>query len=48
MSNPAWVGMSGPLSVFAAGFLEELVRRGYRPGTAAKQRKGGQNPAPSS
>lgn len=37
MSNPARVGMSGPLSVFAAGFLEELVRRGYRPGTAAKQ-----------
>jgi site-specific recombinase XerD len=29
--------MSGPLSPFAAGFLEDLVRLGYRPGTAAKQ-----------
>jgi integrase/recombinase XerD len=37
MSNPARVGMSGPLSVFAPGFLEDLIRRGYQPGTAAKQ-----------
>src|SRR5258707_11974166 len=37
MSNPFSVEMSGPLSVFAAGFLDDLVRRGYRPGTAAKQ-----------
>jgi site-specific recombinase XerD len=37
MSNPFRVEMSGPLSVFAAGFLDDLVRRGYRPGTAAKQ-----------
>jgi hypothetical protein len=29
--------MSGPLSAFAGGFLEDLIRRGYRPGTAAKQ-----------
>jgi integrase/recombinase XerD len=31
------VRLSRPLSVFAAGFLEELLGRGYRPGTAAKQ-----------
>ncbi|MGH2945304.1 MAG: hypothetical protein ACRDPC_03400 [Solirubrobacteraceae bacterium] len=37
MSDPLRVRMSGPLSVFAAGFLEELLGRGYRPGTAAKQ-----------
>jgi integrase/recombinase XerD len=37
MSDPLRVQMSGPLSVFAAGFLEELLGRGYRPGTAAKQ-----------
>jgi integrase/recombinase XerD len=37
MSDPLRVEMSGPLSVFAAGFLEELLGRGYRPGTAAKQ-----------
>ena len=37
MSDPMRVQMSGPLSVFAAGFLEELLGRGYRPGTAAKQ-----------
>ena len=37
MSDPLRVEMSGPLSVFAAGFLDELVGRGYRPGTAAKQ-----------
>ena len=29
--------MSGPLSAFTSGFLEDLIRRGYRPGTAAKQ-----------
>lgn len=29
--------MAGPLSPFAAGFLEELIQRGYRPGSAAKQ-----------
>jgi integrase/recombinase XerD len=37
MSNPSRVQLSGPLSVFAAGFLEQLLERGYRPGTAAKQ-----------
>jgi integrase/recombinase XerD len=37
MSDPLRVQMSGPLSVFAAGFLDELLGRGYRPGTAAKQ-----------
>jgi integrase/recombinase XerD len=37
MSDPLRVQLSGPLSVFAAGFLEELLGRGYRPGTAAKQ-----------
>ena len=37
MSNPSRVQLSGPLLVFAAGFLEELLGRGYRPGTAAKQ-----------
>lgn len=37
MSDPLRVQMSGPLSIFAAGFLEELLGRGYRPGTAAKQ-----------
>src|SRR4051812_16305174 len=37
MSDPLRVGMSGPLSVFAAGFREELLERGYRPGNAAKQ-----------
>ena len=37
MSNPLRVQLSGPLLVFAAGFLEELLGRGYRPGTAAKQ-----------
>jgi integrase/recombinase XerD len=37
MSNPSRVQLSGPLSMFAAGFLEELLERGYRPGTAAKQ-----------
>jgi hypothetical protein len=37
MSNPLKVVMSGPLSAFAPGFLEELLRQGYRPETAAKQ-----------
>ena len=37
MSDPLRVGMSGPLSVFAAGFRAELVGLGYRPATAAKQ-----------
>jgi hypothetical protein len=31
MSDPLRVQLSGPLSVFAAGFLEELLGRGYRP-----------------
>jgi integrase/recombinase XerD len=35
MSDPFRVQLSGPLLVFAAGFLEELLGRG--PGTAAKQ-----------
>ena len=29
--------MSGPFSVFAAGFRKELLEQGYRPGTAANQ-----------
>ena len=37
MSDPLRVRMSGPLSVFLAGCRGELVRRGYRPGTVAKQ-----------
>jgi hypothetical protein len=37
MSNPFRVEMPGPLSMFAAGFFDDLLRRGYRPGTAAKQ-----------
>lgn len=37
MSVPLRVQVSGPLSVFAAGFREELLGRGYRPGTVAKQ-----------
>jgi integrase/recombinase XerD len=37
MSDPLRVQVCGPLAVFAAGFLEELLGRGYRPGTAAKQ-----------
>jgi hypothetical protein len=36
MSDPLRVQLSGPLSVHATGFREELLRRGYRPGTAAK------------
>jgi hypothetical protein len=30
MSDPLRVQLSGPLWVFAAGFLEELLGRGYR------------------
>jgi hypothetical protein len=37
MSDPLRVGMSGPSAVFVDGFREELVGRGYRPGTTAKQ-----------
>ena len=37
MSNPFRVEMSGPLSVFAPGFVEHLVEQGYRPDPAAKQ-----------
>src|SRR5262245_24138368 len=37
MSDPSRVQLSGPLSVIAAGFCDELEGRGYRPGAAAKQ-----------
>jgi integrase/recombinase XerD len=37
MSDPMRVQMSGPLSVFAAGFRDELEGRGYRPDALAKQ-----------
>ena len=37
MSDPSRVVVSGPLSTFAPGFLEELLRHGYRPGSVAKQ-----------
>lgn len=37
MSDPLRVQMSGPLSVFAAGFRGEMEGRGYRPDTVAKQ-----------
>jgi integrase/recombinase XerD len=37
MSDPLRVHLSGPLSDFAAGFLDDMLGRGYRPGTAAKQ-----------
>ncbi len=37
MSDPLRVELSGPLLVFAPGFLGELLGRGSRPGTAAKQ-----------
>jgi hypothetical protein len=29
--------MSGPLSRFAPGFLDDVIRQGYRPDTGAKQ-----------
>jgi hypothetical protein len=37
MSNPLKVELCGPVSAFAPGFLEELLRQGYRSETAAKQ-----------
>jgi hypothetical protein len=37
MSNPLRVETSGSLSAFTPGFLEDLIRHGYRPETAAKQ-----------
>jgi integrase/recombinase XerD len=37
MSNPSRVVVSGPLSVFVPGFREQLLRRGYTLGAAAKQ-----------
>lgn len=37
MSIPSRVLVSGPLSVFASGFREDLGRRGYTSGAAAKQ-----------
>lgn len=36
MSDPLRVQLSGPLSVFAAGYLEELLGRGYRPGDRSR------------
>jgi integrase/recombinase XerD len=37
VSTGSGVRVGGPLAVFAPGFLEDLVARGYRPGTAADQ-----------
>jgi integrase/recombinase XerD len=37
MSSVSVVGVAGPLVAFAPGFRAELVRRGYRPGSAADQ-----------
>ena len=37
MSNLLRVQISGPLSRFAPGCLEDLISKGYRPDTAAKQ-----------
>jgi integrase/recombinase XerD len=37
MTNPARVEVSGPLSAFAPGFIDELFRQGYRSETATKQ-----------
>ena len=37
MGRGSGVGMAGPLAAFAAGFSAELVRLGYRPGSAAAQ-----------
>jgi integrase/recombinase XerD len=37
MSSVSGLGVSGPLAVFAPGFSAELVRQGYRPGSAAAQ-----------
>jgi hypothetical protein len=36
MRDPLRVQLSGPLSVFAACFLEELLGRGYRPGDRSR------------
>src|ERR1700739_3012302 len=37
MGNPERVRVTGPLAVFTNGFAAELVRRGYRPNSAAAQ-----------
>ena len=37
MGSVSGLGMAGPLAVFAPGFSAELVRQGYRPGSAAAQ-----------
>jgi integrase/recombinase XerD len=37
MSSVLVAGVAGPLAAFAPGFRAELVRRGYRPGSAAEQ-----------
>jgi integrase/recombinase XerD len=37
MSSVSEVRVSGPLAAFASGFAAELVRRGYRPGSAREQ-----------
>ena len=37
MGSGSGLGMAGPLAVFAPGFSAELVRQGYRPGSAAAQ-----------
>jgi len=36
-SRSSGVAVAGPLAVFAPGFVEDLVARGYRPGSAAAQ-----------
>ena len=35
MSSRSGVRIAGPLAAFASGFVEDLVARGYRPGSAA-------------
>jgi integrase/recombinase XerD len=37
MSDPSRVRVSGPLEPFAAGFVAELQRQGYTPGSACQQ-----------
>jgi len=37
MSDPSRVQVAGPLSLYAAGFREELAAQGYRPDAAASQ-----------
>lgn len=37
MSNATRAGIGEPLSAFAPGFVEHLVRQGYRPDPAVKQ-----------